>query len=173
SREVPGVREELRGRRRADLPVGAAVADRADPELVEPLAAAAARRGRDPDRLEVARPAAGGDRGGDRALLGAHAERVGGVLDVDARELAPVARAHDRADEVARVGRVGPRRGGLRLLDEVAAAHPASWKRTSVVSAPSRPPSATSAEEWTPDSTRVCATSSAITSAIVDTRKRW
>ena len=110
----------------ADLAVVAAVADLADPELVQPLPAAAARRRGDPDRLEVARAVAGRDRGRDRRLLGADPERVRGVLDVHALELAPVARPHDRADEVVRVRRVRLRGRRLRLLDEVAA-H-ASWK---------------------------------------------
>ena len=38
---------------------------------------------------------------------------------------------------------------------------------------PSSAPSSTSNVEWTPDSTRVCATSSAITNAIDETTKRW
>ena len=55
SGQVPGVGQQLGRRRGAELAVVGAVADLADPELVEPLPAAAARRGGDPDRLEVAR----------------------------------------------------------------------------------------------------------------------
>src|SRR5262249_4583003 len=153
------------------LAVRGAVADLVEAELGEPLAAAAARRRGDPDRLEVARATAGGDRSDDRALLGTDTERICGVLDVDAGELAAVPRADDGADAVVRVRRVCPRRRRLGLLDEVR--HPANWNSASVVSAPSRPPSTTSVEECTPDSTRVWQTSSAITSAIVETRKRW
>ena len=118
SGQVPAVRAGARpGVVGADLAVVAAVAHLVDPELVEPLPAAAARRGGDPDRLEVAGPAAGRDGGGDRVLLGADPERVGGVLDVHAGELAPVARPDDGADEVVRVRRVRVRRRGLGLLD--------------------------------------------------------
>src|SRR3954464_15803629 len=52
--ELPGVRQEL-GRGVADeLAFPVAEGDAIEPELVQPLAAAAARRGRDADRLEVA-----------------------------------------------------------------------------------------------------------------------
>src|SRR5581483_4620786 len=112
----------------------------------------AARRRGDADRLEVAGAVARDDRVHDRRALGADAERIGGVLDVDALEDAPVLRAYDGADEVVRVRRVRARRHLLRVLDEVLA-H-ATWKRTRVRSAPSRPPSATSSEECTPDSMR-------------------
>src|SRR6185503_3148579 len=98
--QVPGVRQQVRRRRGANLAVVVAVRDLVDPELVEPLPAAAARRSDDPDRLEVTRPATRGHGGGDRVLLRADPERIGRVLDVDAGELAPVARAHDRTDEV-------------------------------------------------------------------------
>ena len=131
------------------------------------------------DRGEVAGPVARRRRGADRRLLGADAERVRGVLDVDARELAAVARAHDRADEVVRVRRVraSPARDSLlaaRLWAiRRASPHENTWKTTSAASAPSRPPEATSSAEWTPDSTRVCATSNAMISAIDETRKRW
>ena len=128
--------------------------------------------GGDPDRLEISRPAAPGNRGGDRAALGADAERIGGVLDVDASELAPVAGTDDGADEVARVGRIGARRQERGLLDE-RGAHPESWNSARVVSAPSRPPSRISPEEWIPDSSRVWATRSARMKVIVETRKRW
>ena len=57
---------------------------------MQPLAAAAARRGVDPDRGDLARAEAGDDGGDERALLRADAERIGGVLDVDALELPPV-----------------------------------------------------------------------------------
>src|SRR5207248_11671091 len=120
-----------------DLAVGAAIADLVEAELVEPLPAAAARGGGDADRFEVAGPAAGRDRGDDRALLCAHAERIGRVLDVHTRELASVACPDDSTHQVVRIRRVGPRGGGLGLLDELA--HPANWKRARVVSVPSRP----------------------------------
>src|SRR5262249_32935767 len=149
------------GRDGADLAVGAAIRDLADPELVQPLAAAAARRRGDPDRREVAGTAARAHGGDDRRLLGADPERVRRVRDVQGGELAPVARPDDRADEVVRVRRICLRRRRVRLLDEVAA-HAASWKRARAVSVPRSAPSATSSVEWTPDSTRVCATRSAI-----------
>ena len=106
------------------------------------------------------------------AVFSAHCvERVRGVLDVHALELAPVGRAHDRADEVVRVRRVRPLRDLLRPLDELA--HENTWKTTRVASAPTSAPYVTSSAECTPDSTRVCATSSAMISAIDETRKRW
>ena len=112
------------------------------------------------------------------ALLGADPERVGGVLDVDAGELAAVARPHDGADEVVRVGRVGARGGGLGLLDEIlliasvcssGELEERQRHQRAEQAAEQRPRAA----EWTPDSTRVCATSSARMKAIVEIRKRW
>ena len=146
----PGGSSQVSGSRSAaaydrDRPVGAPEAHLADPELGEPLAAAAARRGGDPDRGEVARPIAGGDCPDDRALLGADAERIGRVLHVHALELTPVARADDRADEIVRVRRVRLRRNRLRLFDEPA--HGVSWKTARVTSAPRAPPYSTSVEE--------------------------
>src|ERR671932_411286 len=52
--EVPGVRQQVRGRVRDDFARAVRVGDLVEPELVQPLAAAAARRRGDPDRLEVA-----------------------------------------------------------------------------------------------------------------------
>src|SRR5205807_563950 len=156
--------------RRTDRAACVAVADLVEAELVQPLPAAAARSGGDADRDEVARPAARGHGGCDRGALGADPERIGGVLDVDARELAAVARTDDCADEVARIRRVGANRSSLGLRDELA--HRASWKSVSVVNEPSSPPSSTSSVEWTPDSMRVCATRSAITNAIDETTNR-
>ena len=77
----------------------------------------------------------GRDRGGDRGLLGADAERIGGVLDVHALELAAVARPHDRADEVARVRRVRPRGGLASALWTSRRLIARSWKSARVVRA--------------------------------------
>src|SRR5205085_2013225 len=63
-----------------------------EPELDEPLAAAAARRRRDRNRLEVARPPPRlRDGARDRRPLGAHSERIRRVLDVHALPDTPVA----------------------------------------------------------------------------------
>ena len=113
-----------------------------------------------------------GDGARDRRLLRADPERIRRVLDVHALERAPVARQHDRADEVVRVRRVRPRRHRARPLDELLAAHANTWNNTSVTSAPSRPPYATSSVECTPDSTRVCATSSAMMNVRLEIRNR-
>src|SRR4029079_5627798 len=86
-------------------------------------------------------------------LLGV--ERLG-EQDAPARLAAPVG---ERAVEV-------PDR-------EARAAHPISWKTTRVTIAPSAPPYTTSSEEWTPDSTRVWATSRAMISVSPETTKRW
>src|SRR6478752_8240122 len=56
---------------------------------------------------------------------------------------------------------------------EPRAAHPISWNTTRVTSAPRAPPYATSSDEWIPDSTRVCATSTAMISVSAETTKRW
>ena len=137
-------KSQVSGRRpfgvvRRDRAVVAAEAHLRDPELGQPLAAAAAGRGADPDRRDPARAVARDDRRDERALLGADAEWIGGVLDVDALELAAVVRPHDRADVVVRVRRVGARGDRLRLLDAVLG-HCATWKTASATSAPSRPP---------------------------------
>src|SRR5215831_4968086 len=131
--QLPRVRQQL-GRRVAD-DLALAVPERhpVDAELVEPLAAAAARRRRDADRLEVARPAAGDDGTADRALLRAHAEGVRRVLHVHAFEDAPVPRPHGRADEVVRVGRIRALSDRDRPLVELLA-HASTWKTTSVTS---------------------------------------
>jgi hypothetical protein len=107
---------------------------------VQPLAAAAARRRGDRYRLEIAGPAAGGDGRDDRALLGADTERVGRVLDVDSLEDASVAGQDRGADEVAGIRRVGARGYLGRPLVKLGIAQGATWKRTSVSSAPSVPP---------------------------------
>ena len=74
-----------------------------DAELDEPLPATAARGGRDRHRHDIARPDALGDRAPQRAALCADAEWVGGVLDVHARDHAPVPREHGRADPEVRL----------------------------------------------------------------------
>src|SRR5262249_20415723 len=109
--------------------------------------------------------------GDDRRLLGAHPERVRGVLDVHARELPAVDGTHNRAHVVVRVRRIRLCRDRLRLLDELLA-HENTWNTMSAASAPSRPPEATSSVESTPDSTRVWPTRKAMISAIDDTRNR-
>src|SRR5690349_23399830 len=80
--ELPRVRQQLGRRVAHDVALAIPEGDPIEPELVQPLAAASAGRGGDPDRLEVAGPAARHDRTRDRHLLGADAERVRGVLDV-------------------------------------------------------------------------------------------
>src|SRR5207244_3447404 len=87
-------------------------------ELVQPLPAAAAGRGGDRYLLQLPRAVALGHGAGEGRALGADAERVGGVLDVDAGDDAAVAGAHGGADVEARVRRVGPLGGRARLLEE-------------------------------------------------------
>src|SRR5206468_1315671 len=108
-----------------------------------------------------------------RRLLRANVERIRRVLDVDALEDAAVASEKRGSDVEARVGGVRPLRHGGRALVQFAIGQKKSWKTTSVVSAPSNPPKATSTAEWTPASTLVCATSSAMINMIAETRKRW
>src|SRR5205085_10989115 len=100
--QVPGLRQKLSRRVSDDLALAARERDAVESELPEPLPAAAARRRGDPDRLEVARAAAAGDGLRDRRLLRADAERIRGVLDVDALEHPPVSRENRRADEIVR-----------------------------------------------------------------------
>ena len=85
-----------------------------------------------------------GDRAGERAALGADAERVRGVLDVDAGDDATVAQKRGRADVEVRVGRVGVRRRGLRELEQLLVGHASTWKRIIVTSVPITAPSTTS-----------------------------
>jgi hypothetical protein len=92
-------------------------------ELMEPLAAGATRRGGDPDRLEVAGLCALDDRPADGAALGADSDRVGGILDVHARDDAPVAHERGGADEELRVGRIGRLRGGHGSVVELLVRH--------------------------------------------------
>src|SRR4051794_15539077 len=139
ARQLPRLGEQVDRRKGDELARVPGERDLVEAELDQPLAAPAARRRGDPDRLQVARPAALRDRAHDRRLLGADAERVRRVLDVDALEHASVARPHRRADVVLRVGRVGPFGRGHRPIVEVAA-HEKSWKRARAMSAPSRPP---------------------------------
>src|SRR5207237_10890112 len=56
---------------------------------------------------------------------------------------------------------------------EPRAAHPISWKTTSVTIAPRAPPYATSRGEWIPGSTRARATRTAMISVSAETTKRW
>ena len=87
-------------------------ATRSNAELVKPLAAGAAWRGGDPDRLEVSGLRTLHDRPSDGAALGADSDRIGRVLDVHARDDAPVAHERGGADEELRVRRIGRLRGG-------------------------------------------------------------
>src|SRR5207302_4539315 len=153
-------RQQLSGRVREEVALRVPERDLLDPELVQPLAATAARRGGDADRGDVARPVALADGLHERRLLRADAERVRGVLHVDALEDLPVTRPDDGADEVVRIGRIR----SLRHRDGAVVELPAhrSWKMERVTSAPIAPPYATSSVEWMPDSTRVCATSNAM-----------
>ena len=89
-------RAAARRRHRHD---SAAVAedDALDAHLVQPLPAAAARRRGDRGDDEVPGPVALRDRPRERRPLRAHAERIGGVLDVHALDHAAVAREHRAA----------------------------------------------------------------------------
>ena len=102
---------------------------RSKAELVDPLSAAAARRRRDRDLLEVSRPATLGDRARDRGSLGADPERVRRVLDVHAFEHPPVPCARDGADVEARVRRIRAL-GDSRRPARTARRSPNTWKRT-------------------------------------------
>src|SRR3954471_1256764 len=115
--ELPRLGQELARGVRNDLACAVRERHAVEPELPQPLPAPAARRRRDPDRLEVAGPASLDDRARDRRLLRTDPERVRRVLDVHALERPAVAREHDRADEVVRVRRVGPRRRRARPFD--------------------------------------------------------
>ena len=90
-------------------------------EFAQFLAAAAAGRhqpiARAHDRRFDDPPSAGQDHRGDRAGLGAGALRIGGVLDIAAGMDAPMLVLHRRADQKARIGRVG-----LRAAPSTAAA---------------------------------------------------
>ena len=106
---------------------------------MQPLAAAAARRGVDPDRGDPARAVPGGDGRDERALLGADPEWIGGILDVDALELPAVVGSRDRPHEVVRVRRVRP--GGTASALVTSSSHQSkTWKTTSETIAPSMPP---------------------------------
>src|SRR6266567_6822404 len=69
-RQVPRFRQQVAGRPGGDRPVRTPEAHLGDAPLVQPLAAAAARRGGDPGRFDVARLAAGRGSGRERRLLG-------------------------------------------------------------------------------------------------------
>ena len=81
-----------------------------EPELEQPLAAAAARGGGDRDRLDLAGAHPLRRCTGEGAALGADAERIRRVLDVDARDDAAVPQERRRAHLELRVGGVGGRR---------------------------------------------------------------
>src|SRR5205814_8287935 len=136
---------QLRRRVRDQLALRAQERDLLDPELVQPLSAAAARRRGDPDRRDVARTVPLADRLHERRLLRAETERVGRVLHVDALEDLPVARLHRGAHEVVRVGRVRPLRDRDGAVIQLLAHK--SWKTERVTSAPIAPPYATSRVE--------------------------
>ncbi len=89
--------------------------DAVEAELEQPLAAAAAGRRGDRDRLDVARADALCDGAREAAALGADPERIGSVLDVDARDDAAVAEEERGADVELRVRRVGRPGRGDRL----------------------------------------------------------
>src|SRR5438876_896161 len=69
--QLPRLRQELGRRVRDDLSLAVAERDPVEPKLVQPLAAPAAGRGRDADRLEVTGAASVNDRPRDRRALGA------------------------------------------------------------------------------------------------------
>ena len=114
--------------------------DAVEAKLPEPLPAAAARRVRDRDHLEVADAVAAGDRRGDAVLLGTDPERIGSVLDVDSLEDRPVAREERTADLELRVRRIGASRDRIGPGEKLLVGHCATWKTTSVTSAPRMPP---------------------------------
>src|SRR5579862_7141074 len=93
-RQFPRVRKELVRRVFRDRPVRSAEVDTVEAPLVQPLATAAAGRGGDRDRLDLARPQALAGSFGDRGPFRTDPERVGGVLDVRGGEDAAVARKH-------------------------------------------------------------------------------
>src|SRR5207247_1846299 len=111
--EIERVRQQLRRRRRPELARRREIDDPVDPELGEALPAAAAGRGRHREHLDVAGTVALGDRGRQRRLLRADAERIRGVLDVDAFEHPSVPHADHGADVEVGVRRVR----ALRDLD--------------------------------------------------------
>src|SRR5919198_661229 len=141
--------QELARRPRNDLSLRRRVGDPLDPELVQPLPAAAARRRVDRDRLEVVALVALRDRSRERGALGADAERIGGVLDVHALDHVALARQDGGADLEARVRRVRALGDGDGALVELLVGHVKTWKRTSSPSAPRTPPYRTSTAEWT------------------------
>ena len=78
--------------------------------------------------LEVSRPVALDDRAREGRPLRADAQRIGGVLDVDALDHLPVAREHGAADVEVRVRRVRPRRDRVRAREELFVGHAAkTW----------------------------------------------
>src|SRR4249919_4370519 len=174
-RAVERFGQELVRRHRQD-PAAVAEDDALDAHLVEPLAAPAAWRRRDRRDDEVARAVALDDRACERGALRADTERIGGVLDVDALDHTTVAHQDGAADVELRIRRIRARSDLVRPREEVrvgdpSLAHPKAWKRRSVTSAPRSPPLATSDEECTPVSTRVCATSKAMMNVTEETRK--
>src|SRR6185312_11014793 len=144
-----------------------------EPELVQPLTARAARRRRDPDRLEVARLRAVDDRQADGAALGADAHGIRGVLDVHAGDDAPVPQECRGADQEFRIGGVGRLRSGQRRLVELLVRHRKTWKRIKVTSVPMTAPATTSYGVWISASTRVWETRSAMIRAVKETTMRW
>src|SRR3954454_7775288 len=137
--ELPRIGKQLGRRSRHDLALAVSESNALEPELVQPLAAAAARRGGDPDCLEVPGSAPLHDRPRQRRPLRADSERIRRVLDVHALEHAPVPRQHRGADQIARVRRVGALRDRCRPLVQFVA-HAKSWNTASVTSAPRTPP---------------------------------
>src|SRR5205085_2935457 len=71
----------------------------------------------------------------DRRPLRADAQRIRGVLDVDAVDERAVLQQQARTDEIVGVRRIRARRRRLRPLDELLTAHDNTWNTTNVTSA--------------------------------------
>ena len=140
----------------------------------EPLAAAAARRRGDRDRLEVARPAARADgaprsptarrrpRAGRRRSRRSRPRTRGRRAPARPRRRGTSSTARTRAPRPRPPRRAARRPGSCEHLEERRGSRARRAARR-------RSPRAT---EWTPDSTRVCATSSAMMNASVETRNQ-
>src|SRR5690242_9327759 len=139
TRQIPSLRQQLVGRIRDDLAVCLREGHPLEAKLVEPLAAATARRRSDRDLDQIAWPAAVDDRAGDCRPLCADPERIGGILDVHALVNLPVSGTNGCTDEVVRVGSVGSRGNRPRSLEQVVA-HEKNWNTARVTSAPRIPP---------------------------------
>jgi len=138
------LRQELIHRHRDDA-TAVAEDDAGNLHLGQPLPAAAARRRRDRSDLEVPGTVPLGDRAAERGPLGTDAERIGGILDVDAFDHVPVTGEHHAADMELRVRRVGARGDRVCAGEELLVRHAANiWKIASVTVAPRVAPVITS-----------------------------